>query len=309
MNTNEDRTKPFDEDHGCYPPKEQNEWRPLEPGEVIQEGDHGYNGHTMGFEPIHPWAVGLKLAQGGSVLTRRPRPVPTPEPPRSSDWYWMMGWCKMRGISPADANNWRRAEAAWQEEFAPAAPPECSAIAHSWDRDGERCTVCGAKDWMPGGCTAPAAPEPNIVEGNTVKNMGQRGIQVFSTPRTDAQTVTIRYDYDRNAYFVNKPNYDGGEVITADAARTLEHELAAALARVRELEGDLRDTWDKAFESLRPAPQYLDRPDKPGWWWKWEPLGTPPRWVPVHVHPGWLCNPGIWLPATPPPPPSKEGEG
>lgn len=25
-------------------------------------------------------------------------------------------------------------------------------IPHTWDRDGERCTVCGAKDWMSGGC-------------------------------------------------------------------------------------------------------------------------------------------------------------
>lgn len=28
---------------------------------------------------------------------------------------------------------------------------------HTWDRDGERCTVCGDKDWMGGSCRPPAA--------------------------------------------------------------------------------------------------------------------------------------------------------
>ncbi len=90
--------------------------------------------------------------------------------------------------------------------------------------------------------------------------------------------------------------------------KQMERELNAALARVRELEQinrQLSTIVDDAHAELAavqpPAPTHYDRPNKPGWWWKWEPLGTPPRWVPVHVHPGWLCNPGKWTPATPPP--------
>jgi hypothetical protein len=90
-------------------------------------------------------------------------------------------------------------------------------------------------------------------------------------------------------------------------ALTLERELNAALARVRELEA-----------AQPPAPQYLDRPDKPGWWWEWEDYGGI-GWVASLVEKtstGLVCiedngtfsDPvaGIWLPATPPPPPSEE---
>lgn len=32
---------------------------------------------------------------------------------------------------------------------------------HTWERDGERCTVCGDKDWMGGSCRPPeSAPKP-----------------------------------------------------------------------------------------------------------------------------------------------------
>ena len=38
-----------------------------------------------------------------------------------------------------------------------ATPPVAGSSAHQWDRDGERCVKCGAKDWMGGPCTAPSA--------------------------------------------------------------------------------------------------------------------------------------------------------
>lgn len=39
--------------------------------------------------------------------------------------------------------------------------PAPSTEAHQWDRDGERCVKCGAKDWMGGAC-APTAPKQII---------------------------------------------------------------------------------------------------------------------------------------------------
>ncbi len=48
----------------------------------------------------------------------------------------------------------------------------------------------------------------------------------------------------------------------------------------------------------------LGRPDKAGHWWLWIPEKG--RWDYLIVeHPTYMQN-GIWLPATPPPPPSKE---
>lgn len=44
--------------------------------------------------------------------------------------------------------------------------PDCEAEAmtatehpHQWNDDGEKCTRCGASDWMAGGCTAPPVTE------------------------------------------------------------------------------------------------------------------------------------------------------
>lgn len=44
-------------------------------------------------------------------------------------------------------------------------PPHSAADAkpfysHTWDRGGERCTVCGDKDWMGGSCTKPTITQP-----------------------------------------------------------------------------------------------------------------------------------------------------
>lgn len=35
---------------------------------------------------------------------------------------------------------------------------------HKWDRDGERCVKCGAKDWMGGPCSTPSATRPSEQE-------------------------------------------------------------------------------------------------------------------------------------------------
>lgn len=83
----------------------------------------------------------------------------------------------------------------------------------------------------------------------------------------------------------------------------LEERLSEARARVAELE---------AAQTQQP----LDRPDKPGCWWKW----TVDRWLwwEICEHEGVLgtfsddglyhdpAERGQWLPATPPPVPEKE---
>lgn len=33
---------------------------------------------------------------------------------------------------------------------------------HKWDRAGERCEICGAKDWMDASCVAPSQPKPPV---------------------------------------------------------------------------------------------------------------------------------------------------
>ena len=52
------------------------------------------------------------------------------------------------------------------------------------------------------------------------------------------------------------------------------------------------------------APEPLDRPDRPGWWWKWH--GD--KWTCwlVGVPDMYSQSTGKWLPATPPPVPSKK---
>lgn len=39
---------------------------------------------------------------------------------------------------------------------------------HTWDRDGERCTVCGDKDWMGGSCKPPATTSRADAVGRSV---------------------------------------------------------------------------------------------------------------------------------------------
>jgi hypothetical protein len=129
--------------------------------------------------------------------------------------------------------------------------------------------------------------------------------------------------------------------VTTQFAQGLERELNAALARVRELEADVESIqrkWDsdkwlfagtlqllkeagmapgsaeliaaaKRAEAQPPAPQYLDRPDKPGWWWNWSQNRN--EWDLIQVMPTATGRydyglPSIWLPATPPPPPREE---
>lgn len=38
--------------------------------------------------------------------------------------------------------------------------------AHKWDRDGERCTVCGDKDWMGGDCSGPRNAPMHVGESS-----------------------------------------------------------------------------------------------------------------------------------------------
>jgi hypothetical protein len=94
-------------------------------------------------------------------------------------------------------------------------------------------------------------------------------------------------------------------------------ELAEALQRVKDVEYDLaaaradleaaRDQID-ALKAAPPAsePQYLDRPDGPGWWWDFGPLTG--QWYLLDVLAVDLYSSGIWSRATPPPAPKEEGE-
>lgn len=43
-------------------------------------------------------------------------------------------------------------EKVWYEEVTKPLMKQLAERRHRWDRDGERCVVCGAKDWMGGEC-------------------------------------------------------------------------------------------------------------------------------------------------------------
>lgn len=58
------------------------------------------------------------------------------------------------------------------------------------------------------------------------------------TPETDSQTAVIRWDDQRSAYLVNKPAWDGGEVVAADHARRLERERDEARAELAKLKAE-----------------------------------------------------------------------
>lgn len=61
-----------------------------------------------------------------------------------------------------------------QEAAQPPAQPEPNATdqAHVWNKEGERCLVCGDKDWMGGPCSGPVQPEPvGYVNGDELDNM------------------------------------------------------------------------------------------------------------------------------------------
>ena len=121
---------------------------------------------------------------------------------------------------------------------------------------------------------------------------------------------------------------------------------AKAEARIAELESSLEAERRRTAEELNcqqrmhamelnrlaqqpPAPQFLERPDKPGWWWhKWEQNGsdkvaislvwtvedgqraieTTEDGVTIEFAPTGFTHSGIWLRATPPKwTPSEEG--
>jgi len=64
-----------------------------------------------------------------------------------------------------------------------------------------------------------------------------------------------------------------------------------------------------ALKAAQPQPQHLERPDGPGWWWKWEDGGQYPHlasWAPRHVTLKDAQPYGKWVRATPPPTPEEE---
>ena len=32
-------------------------------------------------------------------------------------WFWLMGWCRMEGLSPSNKGAWKRAEKAYSNRF------------------------------------------------------------------------------------------------------------------------------------------------------------------------------------------------
>lgn len=126
------------------------------------------------------------------------------------------------------------------------------------------------------------------------------------TPRTDAERWIWRY-----------PEYhqDAPQWVSKDFARQLETELAQwkeSCHKADEIALEIMRERDEAREELaqlKPHPEPLPRPDGPGWWWEWRKSAK--EWGLIQVLPTVTGRydygaPGLWLPATPPPPPVKE---
>ncbi len=65
--------------------------------------------------------------------------------------------------------------------------------------------------------------------------------------------------------------------------------------------------WTRAAlnHSTHHTPTYLDRPNAPGWWWRWDARRE--EYFPYRIREDMLDSSwGKWVPATPPPPPAKE---
>ncbi len=84
-----------------------------------------------------------------------------------------------------------------------------SAEGHKWDRDGERCEKCGAKDWMGGPCTPRSST-------------GRREEGPADTPRTNAEE-----------YAASSGEFARVWCVDSDFARKLERELNAARSATR----------------------------------------------------------------------------
>lgn len=61
-------------------------------------------------------------------------------------------------------------------------------IPHTWDRDGERCTVCGAKDWMGGSC------RPRPLSPETIAGIKRRVAEMDPEERSQFAALTRRAD-------------------------------------------------------------------------------------------------------------------
>lgn len=60
--------------------------------------------------------------------------------------------------------------------------------------------------------------------------------------------ILMRFNikWQRGAYYVSVPNYDGGEVVTADEVADLERRLAEATDLIRQLLAALQSTKESA---------------------------------------------------------------
>jgi hypothetical protein len=145
------------------------------------------------------------------------------------------------------------------------------------------------------------------------------------TLRTDAETLDVELGTSGWMTILERTKYpDGsGDYVTSNFARTLERELNDALCAKKywhaeaskiqtvlsRTEKQLTDAQARVREleaAQPPAPQYLDRPTGPGHWWQWSEDRE--EWDAINVMPTvtgrYDYSPaGIWLPATPPPPP------
>jgi hypothetical protein len=241
------------------------EWRPLEPGEKPQPGDI--------FDSIGGW---------NSVWqTRRPRPAPTtcthPDHTVGSDCLDRSVGCSPHCVccmGELNAAHQRTAD----ELNAQQRLHTMETARLTQERDDALARV--------------AELEAELKEAKEQASEDKAKWQMYATENQGLLTKSRRLEA---------------------RVRELQAELAKlydpVAVHINMLRGTIatpsRELMEHVWHGDPPSPQYLDRPNKPGWWWSW--WEGEKKWVCEHViNPHWYDPCRIWLPATPPPPPSKE---
>ena len=105
----------------------------------------------------------------------------------------------------------------------------CGPREHKWDRDGERCVNCGAKDWMGGECSGPreATPPESGGQGEAVGYVSQDellalkdGVRLTNLwAKPTGQAGTPLYTHQPASAAVTEAMVDAGAIAQWDARK------------------------------------------------------------------------------------------
>lgn len=115
------------------------------------------------------------------------------------------------------------------------AEQEPVAFTHTWDETGERCKVCGDKDWMGGSCTKPTehtAAKPVVLEVDpAIAAKTLAGYSAVGVPDVDALIERLNSRYDEAIPTVNLWPLPNLHEEAATALAALQGQLANVMTK------------------------------------------------------------------------------